>query len=140
MLHMSAKYSGPCVPGISTRIATVLIALAVDILGLKREAVSVSTEFVPRSEWFTGGLSVTAAVLDPDMAALYLDVNMQTQASTKEQIADYMAKTFMMIEPILGKLHPSSFICFRKIEAESCLQRVACKEFRYSGQDAANRT
>jgi 4-oxalocrotonate tautomerase len=127
MPFLNVKISGSESPGVTKQVADVLATLTTNILGKKRELASIAVEHVAGSNWFVGGTPISSQ----EDKTFYLEIKITEGTNTKDEKAAYVKEVFSAMQPILGKLHPASYIVITDVSGDSWGYEGATQEFRY---------
>lgn len=123
---LNVKISIPITRNLAEKIAVPLTDLTAEVLKKKRELTSVIVDFAPVERWYIGGASIDAH----NMVTFWLDIKITEGTNTKEEKAEYVSKTYKLMESILGNLHPASYIVIHDVSADSWGYEGATQEFR----------
>ena len=109
------------------RAIGLLTDLTVDVLGKKRELVSVAVNSPHRGRWVIGGRLIGA-----DRArTFYLDIKVTEGTNTKREKAEYLARIWSGLEEILGAVDPASYIVVHEVRADAWGYQGRTQEYRH---------
>lgn len=111
----------------SSRIASSLTDLTVEILGKKRELTAVAIEYVAASEWFIAGEALTGQKQN----TFHLDIKVTEGTNTKDEKALYISRVFAAFDAVIGPLAPASYIVVHEVRGDSWGYQGATQEYRY---------
>ena len=106
------------------RTIGLLTDLTVDVLGKKRELVSVAIDGPPRGRWAIGGQRIGARTF-------YLDIKVTEGTNTKREKAEYLTRVWSGLEEILGALDPASYIVIHEVRADAWGYQGHTQEYRH---------
>ena len=127
MPYLNAKICGPQSAETVSKVTSFLTELTADVLGKKKDLISVAMEYVPANQWFIGGSSLSSQGL----ASFFLEIKVTEGTNTKNEKASYIKKVFAAFESALGKLNPASYIVIQEVRADAWGYEGATQEFRY---------
>lgn len=111
----------------SSRIASSLTDLTVEILKKKRELTAVAIEYVAPAEWFVAG----AALAGQKSSTFHLDIKVTEGTNTKDEKALYVSRVFAAVDSIIGPLAPASYIVVHDVRGDSWGYQGETQEYRY---------
>jgi len=109
------------------RAIGLLTDLTVDVLGKKRELVSVAIDSPPRGRWAIGGRLIDAVA----SRTFYLDIKVTEGTNTKREKAEYLAQVWSGLEEILGAVDPASYIVIHEVRADAWGYQGRTQEYRH---------
>jgi 4-oxalocrotonate tautomerase len=112
---------------LTRRIAETVTALTARVLGKDPHVAAVAVEYLPRRQWFVGGVPVE----ELGKAAFFLDVRISDGTNTKDEKARYVAEAFAAMERLLGPLHPESYVHVNDVRADAYGYGGLTQERRY---------
>lgn len=81
----------------------------------KRELTSIAIEHVPGGQWFVGGTPISSQ----QVKTFYLEIKTTARTSTKDEKAASVKEVFTAMQPILGELHPLSYMVITDVSGDS---------------------
>ncbi|MHB1291760.1 MAG: tautomerase family protein [Sulfuricella sp.] len=127
MPYLTFKLCPPPSPETAEQLTLALTELTAGILKKKPELTAISVEHIPSSLCFIGGKSLASQ----DAATFHLDIKVTEGTNTKDEKAAYIKAVFSMLESLLGRLHPTSYIVVHEVRADAWGYGGATQEFRY---------
>jgi 4-oxalocrotonate tautomerase len=112
---------------LTRRIVESVTALTARVLGKDPHVTAVALEYLPRRQWFVGGVPVE----ELGKAAFFLDVRISDGTNTKDEKARYVAEAFAAMERLLGPLHPESYVHVNDVRADAYGYGGLTQERRY---------
>ncbi len=127
MPYLNVKIPGDPVQETADTVIAFLTKYTKEILGKRKEVISVAVEFVPASQWAIGGNIISSQAL----SSFYLDIKITDGTNTKQEKSRYIKKIFSEFEIALGKLNEASYIVIDDIRADAWGFSGSTQEFRY---------
>lgn len=127
MPYLTVKLCPSPSPETAKQLVLALTELTAGILKKKPELTSIAVEHIPSSQWFIGGKPLASQ----GEATFHLDIKVTEGTNTKDEKAAYIKAVFSMVESLLGRLHPTSYIVIHEIRADAWGYGGATQEFRY---------
>jgi len=109
------------------RAIGLLTDLTVEMLGKKRELVSVEIDTANRGRWAIGGRLLGASA----SRTFYLDIKVTEGTNTKREKADYLARVWSGLENLLGAVDPASYIVIDEVRADAWGYQGRTQEYRH---------
>jgi 4-oxalocrotonate tautomerase len=114
-------------PGMTGKIASVLLELTTRILGKDPNLTAIAINYVDPDDWIVGGKSLS----EQNKSSVYFDIKVTDETNTKDEKARYIAQAFAAFEELLGNLHEESYIYIQDVRAASYGYGGRTQEYRY---------
>lgn len=124
---LDVKLSGAPDPALAARVAATLSDLTARILRKDPRLTAVAVSFVPREQWFVGGVSLEAK----GTSSFSLDILVVDGTNTKDEKAAYLDAVFAAMGGLLPELDPESYVLVREVKADAYGYGGRTQESRY---------
>jgi 4-oxalocrotonate tautomerase len=103
---ITVELAGDPEPSLAQRVQETVTQLTAEVLRKDPAVTAVAVHFVPRRFWFIAGKSTQELAT----SAFFVDVRVTDGTNTKDQKAEYVARTFHALSALLGGVHPESYV------------------------------
>ena len=127
MPMLTVKTSAPRSPGMTRRIATLLLELTTRVLHKQPEVTSIAVDYVHPDDWVVGGRTLS----EQGKSSVFVDVRITDETNTKAEKAQYIREVFAAFGALLGDLHEESYIHVHDVRAAAYGYGGETQERRY---------
>lgn len=120
---------------LAQRVQETLTRLTAEILHKDPGVTAVAVQFTPRRFWFVGG-KVTEQL---STSAFFVDTRVTDGTNSKDEKAEYVARTFTALAKVLGGAHVESYVHVDDVRADGYGYGGLTQERRYVEGRAAPR-
>jgi 4-oxalocrotonate tautomerase len=106
MPMITVEIAGEPDVSLAQRVQETITGLTAEILGKDPGVTAVAVQFTPRRFWFVAG----KATQDLGKPAFFVDVRVSDGTNTKDEKAEYVARTFAAMSAVLGGAHVESYV------------------------------
>jgi 4-oxalocrotonate tautomerase len=125
MPYLNLRLSDSPPPEVLDRAIGLLTDLTVDVLGKKRELVSLAIDAAPQHTWAIGGRRLSTA------RTFYLEIKVTEGTNTKREKAEYLARVWSGLGEILGEIDSASYIVIHEVRADAWGYEGRTQEYRH---------
>jgi 4-oxalocrotonate tautomerase len=135
MPMITVEIAGEPDVALAQRVQETVTRLAAEILHKDPVVTAVAVQFTPRRFWFVGG----RATHELSTAAFFVDARIADGTNSKDEKAEYVARTFAALSSALGGAHVESYVHVDDVRADSYGYGGLTQERRYVEGRAAPR-
>lgn len=128
-LHISsaAAESAPARSELARRASALVADLTVEVLGKRRELISIEVRFIESELWFVGGRSLD----EQGRNSFFLDISITDETNTKDEKARFIEQAYAQLAALIGEVHEVSYIHVVDARAAAYGYGGATQEHRY---------
>ncbi len=127
MPMISVQIAGEPDVALAQRVQETITQLTAEVLRKDPKVTAVAVDFIPRRFWFIAGRSTQ----DLGTSAFFVDVRVSDGTNTKDEKAEYVARTFSALGTLLGGVHPESYVHVDDARADAYGYGGLTQERRY---------
>ena len=124
---LTVKTSAPRSPGMTRRIAALLLELTSRVLHKLPEVTSIAVEYVHPDDWVVGGRTLS----EQGKSSVFVDIRITDETNTKAEKAQYIREVFAAFGALLGDLHEESYVHVHDVRAAAYGYGGETQEHRY---------
>ncbi len=127
MPMITVEIAGEPDVALAQRVQETVTRLTAEILHKDPGVTAVAVQFTPRRFWFVGG-KVTE---DLSTSAFFVDTRVADGTNSKDEKAEYVARTFAALSGLLGAAHAESYVHVDDVRADAYGYGGLTQERRY---------
>jgi 4-oxalocrotonate tautomerase len=135
MPMISVEIAGEPDVALAERVQETVTQLTAEILHKDPRVAAVAVQFTPRRFWFIAGKSTQ----ELSTSAFFVDVRVSDGTNTKDEKAEYVARTYAALAALLGGAHLESYVHVDDARADAYGYGGLTQERRYIEGRAAPR-
>ena len=120
---------------IQARVSQAVLDITEKVLGKDRAVTAIFIDTLPTSNWWIDGTTLA----ELQMTSYCLNIRITDETNTKKQKAEYIQRIHGVMEHLLGRVHPCSYVHVHDVRATSYGYEGKTQEHRYqAGLPSAN--